>query len=120
MTQVQEMQGETMQARRVAGHELRLLRLRDFATKGELTRPITIGAALKLLAEIPAADIHERRRADVLGATETIKGTFFLSPDGSKVYGLKPTTRVIDGRKVSMLSIKSVTPVISIITWEAK
>ena len=120
MTQIEEMQVATMPTRRPSGRDLGLLKLRDMATAGSLTVPITIGEALKVLEKIPDNWANDNRRAEVLATTKTIKGTFFLSPSGHEVYGLKPTTRVIDGRKVSMLSIKSVTPVTSIITWEAK
>ena len=101
------------------GRELGLLKLRDFATPGTLTRLITIETALKKLSVLRASDVVGRAEVEV--AMETIKGTFFLSPDGSKVYGLKPTTRIIDGRKVKMLSIKSVTPVNDVLSFtEAK
>ena len=91
---------------------------RELAKAAVLTRVITIEAALKALYCLRENDAAGRA-AVVLG-TQTIKGTFFLSPNGQNVYGLKQTTRVIDGVKRSMMSIKSVTPVSRVLSFEAK
>jgi hypothetical protein len=75
----------------------------------------TIADALK---EIPRWRQDDQGRAEALKMTKTLKGQMFLSPSGDEVYVLKATTRTIDGMKRSMLSIKAVVPVSSVLSFE--
>jgi hypothetical protein len=118
MTNTADFQGERMREGRLEMRPFGLMKLRELARDGVMVRKLTIGEALKELESIPARD--EMGRARVRKMTKTVRAQFFLSPSGADVYTLKPTTRVIDGRKVKMLSIKSVTPVGAVLSLEVK
>jgi hypothetical protein len=115
MTNTAEFQDEYMHAGRLETRPFGLMKVRELARPAVLTRAIRLGKALKELEAVRQSDEVGRKR--ILSQTETIKGTFFLSPSGTEVYGLKPTTRTIDGRKIKMLSIKSVTPVGEVLSF---
>ena len=83
---------------------------------GQVTHKATIGETLKRLSTLRESDVVAR--AEVLTATLTFKGSFMLSPSGSQLWGLKPTTRTIDGRKVNMLSIKFILAVADVLVFE--
>ncbi len=95
---------------------LNLTENREEAMPGRLVHKATLGKVLKELATLRANDVAGR--AELLTMTETVKAQFFLSPNGESVYVLKPTTRVVDGMKRSMLSIKAVVPVSSVLSFE--
>jgi hypothetical protein len=112
---IAEFQGEHVRERRIETRPFGLMKVRELARPAVMTRKIRLGKVIKELEAVRQSDEVGRKR--VLSQTETIEGTFFLSPSGTEIYGLKPTVRTIDGRKVKMLSIKSVTPVNEVLSF---
>lgn len=95
---------------------LQLPDTREEAVKGVLTRKASISTTLKALQSIRESDVVAR--AEVLTMTETVKGLMFLSPSGTSVYVLRPTTRKINGVSTKMLSVVAVVPVGDALTFE--
>lgn len=108
---------ETRQDARSALY-LQLSETRDETVRATLTKKASISAVLKGLQSVRETETH--RRGEILAMTETLTGEMFLSPSGTSVYVLKPTTRVVDGVKKSMLSVKHNIPVSDVLTFEVK
>ena len=76
---------------------------RDELTKAAVTRRLTIREALPRLHSLRANDAAGR--AALMTETKTVVAQWMMSENGTRLYGLKTTSRVIEGTKRSMLSV---------------
>ena len=93
---------------------------RDEAVKATITTKATLAKVLKSAATFRhvIGELKPCEAAELITMTETLKGLMFLSPSGTSVYVLKPTTRKINGVSTKMLSVVANIPLGDVLSFE--